>query len=262
MIYCITISIVLILALYSGQRTNFLLIPLTMILTFVFVKKIKFYTLIIPFVFILPIFYLIFSNVDSSQIKTGNTFDKQISRYNKLTSISEHKDESVGNRLLEVIDVLKDKRNFVEILLGKGVGAVYKPVLSYPERNITSDGFVHNIHFGPALIFNRYGLIGLGFYIYFLFYFITNLIKASRDTKYVDIKMKKHFVLWVGLINVYMLNFLLRNSMNDPMFSIAFAQALFAIESLKRRKNIMGSETLRACPPPKRFFRLMSTQNN
>lgn len=54
-------------------------------------------------------------------------------------------------------------------LTGLGHGAVYFPYLNVGSisRNITDEGYVHNIHVGPALLFFRYGVVGIVLYLYF-----------------------------------------------------------------------------------------------
>ncbi len=54
-------------------------------------------------------------------------------------------------------------------LTGFGHGAVYFPYLDIGSisRNLTAEGHVHNIHVGPALLFFRYGVVGIVLYLYF-----------------------------------------------------------------------------------------------
>ena len=54
-------------------------------------------------------------------------------------------------------------------LTGLGHGAVYFPYLNIGSisRNVTAEGYVHNIHVGPALLFFRYGVVGIVLYLYF-----------------------------------------------------------------------------------------------
>jgi len=54
-------------------------------------------------------------------------------------------------------------------LTGLGHGAVYFPYLNVGSisRNLSAEGYVHNIHVGPALLFFRYGVVGIVLYLYF-----------------------------------------------------------------------------------------------
>jgi hypothetical protein len=47
-------------------------------------------------------------------------------------------------------------------VVGYGFGASYLPDSSFVAANVGPDGRVHSIHVGPALVFFRFGLFGLG----------------------------------------------------------------------------------------------------
>lgn len=53
------------------------------------------------------------------------------------------------------------------VLTGLGHGAVFVPhaELGSVSRNLTPAGHVHNIHVGPAMLWFRYGLLGIIFYV-------------------------------------------------------------------------------------------------
>lgn len=74
---------------------------------------------------------------------------------------------SMANRLMEA-DSARRTLMLVpaSVFTGLGHGAVYYPYgeLRSRTRNLTSDGHIHNIHVGPALLFFRYGAFGAGLY--------------------------------------------------------------------------------------------------
>ena len=99
----------------------------------------------------------------------------------RFNSIMTGQDVSLGNRFLELRDVIEQiyKGNTFTWLFGEGFGATYEVNYSKSERNFDELGNVHNIHISPINIFFRYGLLGVflmlsSFTLYILKYISSN----------------------------------------------------------------------------------------
>ena len=148
-------------------------------------------------------------------------------RWRLLIRHSFQHDYTLTLRYLEVKDVLfhwQQDLNPVTFLLGHGHGATYLPRLSSIPANTTDEGLVHNIHFTPALVLFRYGVVGViswivaSTYILFQFFRIFILEKPSEYNLpgYVSI-----FTL-----TLYFLDSLFRNVLVEPMCSLCLALLL------------------------------------
>jgi hypothetical protein len=149
------------------------------------------------------------------------------SRFSKLEGGN---DDSLQGRFNEVSDMLGTvgrEWGPIEYLIGAGHGATFKPVLSFPPRNVI-DGRVHNIHIGPALMFYRYGLMGLFGWLWWLLLILRSVPRAlSPQCK----ETERVIILAGGLV---FLNSFLRNTFVDPISCFAVA-GLFHLHLVQDR---------------------------
>jgi hypothetical protein len=113
------------------------------------------------------------------------------------------------------------RRHSVWVVVGSGHGAVFEPEMWPPERNISADGFVHNIHLGPLLMLFRYGLLGVALYGFVAVHAVMTSVRLFRRRK-TDEAVAVPFFYALGT-SLYMVEFLARNVLPDPVFSFVLA---------------------------------------
>ncbi len=139
------------------------------------------------------------------------------------TAASVEQDQSLLERYDEARDVLLmlETAPPVAHLLGHGHGSAYRPYYSYIQRNISNEGEVHNIHFGPLLVYFRYGV--LGFLIYLgLVVVSARALLALRRQYTGGLASAQRFVFTLTVV-LYLFDWLLRNILVDPLWSYALA---------------------------------------
>jgi len=128
-------------------------------------------------------------------------------------------DTSLLNRVFEVRDVLSQWT--LSNWFGFGHGATYLPDLSYPMRNLTDEGRVHHIHFGPVLLLYRYGVIAVVLFACLVFDLLRFLVLMNR-IRYQSEQGLPAFFLGLALLG-YLASFLMFNVFPDPAFSYTLA---------------------------------------
>jgi hypothetical protein len=137
-------------------------------------------------------------------------------------------DASILVRLREGQDVLHQHRarsSNVQRLIGNGHGSYYVPNASYVPRNLTEEGYVHNIHFGPLLVLHRYGYAGLGVLLAIVFLIVRDL--TGRKRWWADGRSIRPESVFLVAVIIGLINFSLRNSLTDPVFSYCLAGWLY-----------------------------------
>ena len=132
-------------------------------------------------------------------------------------------DTSLLNRVLEVRDVWSQWS--WDRWLGFGHGATFVPDLSNPIRNLTSDGRVHHIHFGPMLVLFRYGVPGLCLFGWL----VVDLIRYVMTMRRIAFRQPSggiSFLISLALTG-YLASFLVFNIMPDPAFSFVLAGYIY-----------------------------------
>lgn len=163
--------------------------------------------------------------------------------------------ESVYDRFCEVINVLYNISDlWPSALTGFGHGSAYA---TYPDRinigsiavNLTEEGLVHNIHFGPLMLLFRYGILGVILYIVFIivlikgFFFakyLYNEITALRiDGNYFSVKL---FYINYFIYMFLLVRFHVANSLTEPFFGLSLAITTMFISRphLLRQTEIMA----------------------
>ncbi len=162
------------------------------------------------------------------------------SRFSKLEG---GKDDSLQGRFNEVSDMLATvNREWgpIEYLIGAGHGATFKPVLSFPPRNVI-DGRVHNIHIGPALMFYRYGFMGLFGWLWWLYLILRSIPRALSP----QCNPTERVILLAG--GLVFLNSFLRNTFVDPISCFAVA-GLFHLHLVRDRQPEAIAAELKSQP--------------
>jgi len=115
--------------------------------------------------------------------------------------------------------------NVARCIFGRGHGATYEAEISHPGPNITPEGRVHNVHFGPALLVLRYGFPGLLGYIFTLILGLYNLYlffrrcSATCVRRYTDRERRELFVFGTIALALILsiINFTMRTILVDPL---------------------------------------------
>lgn len=153
-------------------------------------------------------------------------------------------DESLLTRLLEAEDVVwtaEREWSAGNIVVGSGHGATYQPHQSLVERNLTRDGRVHNIHIGPALTGFRYGVLGLLVLGFGVIIVARSMSLLYRNMSSAPQAYMLHAVFTVAMV-LYLLDFLLRNVLTDPLFSYALAGFLITRRDAFQQRGPPGPE--------------------
>lgn len=133
-------------------------------------------------------------------------------------------DGSMKNRFLEADDALNTRwtqQGVAQWVFGSGHGATFETGYAYYGDRPLSDGSVHHIHFGPVLLYYRYGLPGLAVYLCFALSCFRQLLFlrwADRDHQL----FAPSLVFTLGSLGI-LANFLLFNQLVDPIASFAMA---------------------------------------
>ena len=117
-------------------------------------------------------------------------------------------------------------------MFGYGHGAVYYPVISFPEPNVTDGYRVHNIHIHLFLWLYRYGILGSLLYTSFCIFVIYRF--AMDFLFYRKIDLIDNFLVMSSIIIV--MRSLFYSPINDPinMFIIV---SMICYPLLNRHKN-------------------------
>jgi hypothetical protein len=209
------------LALGSGERTSIVVWVLTGPTILLF-KRFSIARVVSLGILVLALFGLMLYGI----IKVDIASQLEGTRFSTLAS--GEADASLLARVLEARDALAmvvENWASIQYLVGYGHGATYRPYYSYIERNVTDEGFVHNIHVGPVLIFFRYGLLGVLLYL-------TLLVSVTRELLRIRMSWGKggvefHRTLFIMGITMYLLDLFIRNIIVDPMFSYMLAGFLY-----------------------------------
>ena len=143
------------------------------------------------------------------------------SRFSTAASVDQ--DQSLLERYDEARDVLLmlETAPSAAHLLGHGHGSAYRPYYSYIQRNISHEGEVHNIHFGPLLVYFRYGAIGFLIYLALVVVSVKAMFRLRRQYSS-GLASPQKFVFTLTVV-LYLFDWLLRNILVDPLWSYALA---------------------------------------
>ncbi len=230
-------SLVCLLSFYCGQRTNVFVIAIAFILYGIpyFLKlhaRSKVAILVsLPALFsaVLALYLLEHNAVGVTSLDFG--------RMGTVLDALKGEDDSIDHRGDEVADVLAFERSTAGIIFGEGFGATYTVKYSYPERNVYEGEVVHNIHFGPALVFHRYGVLGLIFLATICYCTLFVYIRAFFGF-YSGQYFRRIDIYFSGVMIIYVISFCLRSVMTDPFFSFSLAVVL---SQFRGRRNTATS---------------------
>jgi O-antigen/teichoic acid export membrane protein len=161
--------------------------------------------------------------------------------------VSGNTDSSLQSRLFEVDDIISTSRaewSPGQALVGSGFGASYVPQQSDITRNIVSNGRVHSIHIGPALVYFRYGFIGIGTML-LLVAFLFSMGRRIRRSEFDGATHEVQAVFFTSLV-LFLLEFLTLNATVEPLMSLSLGGllAIWAIDA--NGKRIGRKNSLRA----------------
>ena len=236
-----------ILSFISGQRTSFLLCIISFaVITFIYVynaniRKIFMTVFLISLLCLSLVSFDVFLSDSYLVSPTANQFLSETyegSRFNKLR----HEDASLETRINEAKDVLRSSSSwsFFQYIYGKGHGAVFKPYNSFIPSNTTENHDTHHIHIGIVLMFYRYGIIGV-LILLFLCYLVIRRLSLIKGIIYdlpsgesVNQSMNAPIFFSVSLL-IYLINFMFRNILVDPLFSFVLSGFFFYGSSLTKK---------------------------
>jgi hypothetical protein len=210
-----------VLALGSGERTSIAVWVLTGPTILLF-KRFSIARAASLGILVLALFGLMLYGI----IKVDIAGQLEGTRFSTLAS--GEADASVLARVLEARDAVTmavEKWKPLQFLVGFGHGATYRPYYSFIERNVTDEGFVHNIHVGPVLIFFRYGLMGVLLYLTLLVSVTRELLMIRSSWGKGGVEVQR--ILFTMGIAMYLLNLFIRNIIVDPVFSYLLAGFLY-----------------------------------
>jgi hypothetical protein len=160
---------------------------------------------------------------------------------------------SITERLNEIETTYK---TMVEIspatfFLGLGHGAVWNRK-NYPdsdlrslERNLTREGFVHNLHIGPVLLIFRYGIFGILTFCCCFYFIGRSIIFIIKHSDYlVNNQQKNLYLILLFLTNILlilMFRWLVMNVLINPLFGFALAFNIYIYNQLKMNLNVNNS---------------------
>lgn len=182
--------------------------------------------------------------------KTIKPFFQTTRIYNIVSSGNPLHEASVDNSVLRRIDEVKDSLQYMEedgsilrYVFGFGHGAAFVARLAQTNSiNMDRAGKIHNIHFGPMLVFFRYGIIGLLFYLIFLVkVFATFIELCVHPGRY------KNFnnIVLSGTVITYTLSGFMRNEFANPLFLLLISLYLTQINIVDLVEVIFRDGTVR-----------------
>ncbi|MEM7432704.1 MAG: hypothetical protein AAF351_12330 [Pseudomonadota bacterium] len=167
---------------------------------------------------------LTIAGVFATVAATGVVFKDQLvlaAASTRLESLAQGElDSSLLNRILEVRDVWSQWS--LDVWYGFGHGATFAPEVSYPPRNMTDHGRVHHVHFGPALLLFRYGIVGVALYLWSVFDVARSLLRTNSGNP----AAAQSFFFALAMAG-YLIAFLAFNIIPDPAFSFTLAGYLY-----------------------------------
>ena len=153
-------------------------------------------------ILVLPLIIFVLALDHSQLFKLRSTaeVEKTFIQYKKGILYQTH---SFQTHLYEGIDSyneLIDRGSIVEILFGKGHGAMFQPVILTPEdsHKVTEKG-IHHIHTAPAMFFFRYGILG------FFWYLILFVFVGIKTLKYFLSYLKARNLTTIFEVNDYVI---------------------------------------------------------
>jgi hypothetical protein len=145
-------------------------------------------------------------------------------------------DDSLAGRFSELSDIwyhITTLDSPAQTLFGRGAGALWQPI-TRTRVLVDPGGNLYYLHIGFAHMTYRYGLIGLGLFLYWLWVAIANLKRLFDSTSTVGERF------WVLGAFGFSLNFFLQNSLYDPPAVVAMAVMLVAARQRIRRDPLSG----------------------
>lgn len=165
--------------------------------------------------------------------------------------ISGQIDLSIRERFNEIESTYKTMVDIspTTFVVGLGHGAVWN-AKNYPgdlrslSRNLTKEGYIHNIHIGPVLLIFRYGLFGLLMFFCLIYTVGKSIIYIKNNIKIIINDQQREAIMILffttNVLIVALLNFLTKNILIDPLFGFSLGLNILIFKKLKyfRIKNL------------------------
>jgi len=151
---------------------------------------------------------------------------------------------SITERVNEVSSVYKSMHTISPgtFFVGLGHGAVwdtkhYPGELRSLYRNLTKEGFIHNIHIGPILLIFRYGVFGILTFFYFIYLIGGAMIHIVKKSKYLtkgeDQQLNLILLFTTNVLVILLFRLLVMNTLIDPLFGFVLGLHIFIFNKIK-----------------------------
>jgi hypothetical protein len=227
-----------VISFFTWSRINSLSFILLTIIILIFYTRTKTKILLITPIILLIVVFM--GNLNMNKFTSTRSY-KTI-----LNLLALKVDMSIEERLIEsklaFTNIIQE--NPMLFITGLGHGAVIntkytKSNIGSLSRNLTPEGFIHNIHIGPTLLLYRYGFFGGVFFIYMLLTikraFI--LIKENYNNIHYNSSAYKSYCFAWALMFLITFRFLTLNVLTNPLFALAFGSLLILENDIKHSKE-------------------------
>ena len=228
------------LAYSSGYRTHMLLWAIAAVLTVWFLRGARTVvaTILVAAIMTVPFMH--------TKLATEIVSAFSSSRIDLL--VSGRPDESAETRIGEFHDVVstaKDEWLLGQAVVGAGFGSSYQPRTTFIMSNVDSRGRVHSIHMGIALVFFRFGILGLLLYGLLVLKAIQLLRECRRNFR--D-RLRPDPVVAVGALGFLLFTgeFMTLNASVQPAMSLCAGVVIAAVTT--KRYGESDSRKSRAIP--------------
>lgn len=225
-LYVALIAIMSGLALYSGNRTQFALGALFVILAWISDIRVMFS------VFVGIVVYLLFYALGFVEFDVLSSVFED-TRFGLLDGGA---DESLLGRFREASDIwyhFTTLNSPAQSFFGRGFGATWQQITSFARENVIDGGrTVHYLHIGLVNLGFRYGIFGATLFLYWLWIVVINA-KVMFSSKY---SLEQRFWYLGGL--GFLVNFFFQNSLYDPPAVMAMAALLV----MNHRMRVLSRE--------------------
>ncbi len=152
------------------------------------------------------------------------------------------------NEAADIAAIVTEESSALQIVLGRGHGATFRPERSFPMHNFTVHGLVHHIHITPVMLLYRYGLLGIAVYVALIAFLVRRFFAERRHTR--SRGQLPHSAVFTFAMVLYVADSLLRNPLVDPLLSWVLAGFLaYALSSRRQGSTIRVSRPSAAGTP-------------
>lgn len=209
----------LVLSLYSGNRTQFLLSAILAGGVWASVLS------VVAFGVLATLMLLLFSN--GVPLPSGYSTALSSTRFSLLSGGA---DLSIQGRFAEVADIwvyLTERNSVAQTLFGRGLGALWQPI-SRTRLVLDAGGNIYYIHIGFVHMTYRYGVLGLITFVYWASF------AAPAIRYFVGRQSGLAEKFWAAGAIGFVCNFFLQNSLYDPPVVLAMSALMVLVWTRSR----------------------------